>query len=62
MDLSMLVCPECGNTFPIMRNHGQHRKRGHIKDIWCPFCKTDRKFVEVGRGDYYKMNSKTLYV
>ena len=51
MDQSTLICPVCGNTFPIMRNHGQHRERGHIKDVWCPFCKVDRKFQEVRRTD-----------
>lgn len=52
MDLSMLICPECGKSFPIMRNHGQRRERGHVKDIWCPYCKADRKFKEVGRKGY----------
>lgn len=51
MDLSMFICSECGKTIPLMRNHGQHRERGHVKDIWCPYCKTDRKFMEVRRTD-----------
>ena len=51
MDKSELICMTCGNRFPIMRNHGKPRERGHIKDIWCPFCKQDRKFQEVRRTD-----------
>lgn len=52
MDQSIFICPVCNNQFPIMRNHGHHRERGHIKDIWCPFCKEDRKFQEVRRRDF----------
>lgn len=62
MDLSMMICPECGKSFPIMRNHGQHRERGHIKDIWCPFCKEDRKFMEIRKRDYCEINNKVIYM
>ena len=62
MDLSMFICPECGNTFPIMRNHGHHRERGHIKDIWCPYCKEDRKFREVRKTDYVVANGNMIYM
>ena len=62
MDLSMFICSECGNTFPIMRNHGQHRERGHVKDIWCPYCKAERKFMEVRRTDYYEDKNRIVYM
>lgn len=62
MDMSTLICTECGNTFPIMRNHGQHRERGHVKDIWCPFCKANRKFKEIRKGDYTQINGRMIYV
>ena len=52
MDLSNFICPVCGKSFPIMRNHGQQREKGHIKDIWCPYCKEDRKFKEIRKRDY----------
>lgn len=61
MDMSTLICPECGNTFPIMRNHGQHRERGHVKDVWCPFCKAERKFREIRKGDCFITNSGVIY-
>jgi len=62
MDLSNFVCPTCGNVFPIMRSHGRKREAGHIKDIWCPFCKTDQKFLEVKKGEAYKRNNgKVIY-
>ena len=57
MDLSLFICPECGKSFPIMRNHGKQRERGHIKDIWCPYCKVEQKFREVRRTDYYETTS-----
>lgn len=63
MDLSIFVCPTCGKTFPIMRNHGQHRERGHIKDIWCTYCKSEQKFLEVRKKDSYTLNNgKLIYV
>lgn len=62
MDLSMMICPECGKAFPIMRNHGQRRKSGHIKDLWCPYCKEDQKFLEIGRGECWKNNGKIIYM
>ena len=61
MDQSTLVCPVCHNTFPIMRNHGQHRKRGHIKDLWCPFCKAERKMVEA-RDFVMTMSGERIYI
>ncbi len=62
MDQSIFICPVCSNQFPIMRNHGKHRERGHIKDIWCPFCKADRKFREVSKKDYALVNGKLIYM
>lgn len=62
MDLSMFICPSCGKPFPIMRNHGQHRERNHIKDIWCPYCKSDQKFKEVKRGEMVMMNGEVVYM
>lgn len=46
MDLSIMTCVDCGKQFPIMRNHGERRAKGHIKDMWCPWCKKESKFVE----------------
>lgn len=46
MDLSVLTCSRCGGKFPIMRCHGQKREVGHIKDMWCPYCKANSKFIE----------------
>lgn len=45
-----LICPECGNAMYVPRAHGRRRSDGHIKDLWCPFCKKIQKMTEV-RGE-----------
>jgi len=62
MDQSTFICTTCGKTFPLMRSHGQHRERGHIKDLWCPFCKAERKFREVKRGEGYMTAAGMIYM
>lgn len=44
--ISDLECPVCGRAFPIPRLSGCKRGANHIKDIWCPYCKKTRKFIE----------------
>lgn len=39
MATSWLVCEECGGAVPIQRQPGRFRKRGHVKTMWCPWCK-----------------------
>lgn len=43
---SWLKCSECGGKFPVIRQRGRKRGIGHIKDLWCPYCKKETKFVE----------------
>lgn len=43
---TILVCPECGNKFPIMRKVTNQRKLFHIKDLYCPFCRKITKHIE----------------
>ena len=43
---SNLICPECGNIFPIPRYSGRYRCYNHIKDLWCPYCRDTTKMVE----------------
>ena len=44
--ISNLVCPDCSCSFPIPRRKGSERERGHIKDLYCPFCKKETKMTE----------------
>ena len=63
MDQSIFICQSCNSKIPLMRSHGQPRERGHIKDMWCPFCKCDRKFKEIRRTDYFvTMNGEVIYM
>ena len=55
-DLSNLVCLECGNIFTIPRRRRKHRCDGHIKDLWCPFCKSVNKHYEIQNIDSFLYN------
>lgn len=52
--LSTFVCSECGAELQLPRRHGQLRTKGHIKDIYCPVCKDERKFKEYTYKQCYK--------
>lgn len=41
-------CKCCGKEVTIPRQKSRQRGIGHIKDLWCPWCKTKEKFVEIG--------------
>lgn len=45
--ISYYKCPSCGKVLSIPRQSGKLRGRGHKKDIWCPFCKEEKTFVEL---------------
>ena len=62
IDISTCICKVCGFKMPIPRNHGNPREKGHIKDLWCPRCKIQTKFVEVPKGDYaIDFNGNIIY-
>lgn len=72
MESHTFYCTNCGNKgLPIWRNTATQRGRGHLKKLWCPYCKTEynhyecydendiRKFkMKFERGDFISMNSK----
>lgn len=39
-------CIKCGLIMPLPRTESTRRKNGHIKDLFCPHCKTTEKFKE----------------
>lgn len=41
-------CMKCSGEMSIPRQEGRKRGVGHVKDLWCPYCKADSKFSEVG--------------
>lgn len=52
--ISRFVCSDCGTIIPLPRNHGRMRKKGHIKDLYCPVCKVVKKCEEIMYKDYYR--------
>ena len=47
--ISQFLCPECNGIIPLPRVK-RNREKGHIKDLYCPWCKTVQKTKE------YKIN------
>ena len=52
-EISQFVCQECGKQFPIPRAKARRRGKGHIKDLWCPFCQKQVKTIEYRPRDFY---------
>lgn len=41
-----MVCPECGNVFPIMRKMNKQKKLFHRKWLYCPKCQKTTNHIE----------------
>lgn len=50
----ILICNECGNRTTVPRMLGSRRARGHIKDMYCPYCKQITKFTEYQQEDFIR--------
>lgn len=48
---STFTCPDCGAEYTLARKESSKRKNGHIKDLYCPFCKRVTKHVEKHLND-----------
>lgn len=46
MAISWMECRDCLGKTPIQRKRGRTRKRGHIKTMWCPWCKRVTQHIE----------------
>ena len=55
-----LMCSNCGYILVIFRQKMRHKQPFHIKDLWCPVCKMETKFIEIKDRDimYYKLLDK----
>jgi hypothetical protein len=51
--ISYFICPECGKALPLPRNKCSKRKKNHIKDLYCVYCKKIVKTVEIRENDHY---------
>lgn len=55
MTLSDMYCTQCGRkNIPIPRNKGRERECGHLKKMYCIYCRKQTNMVEVrGFGTGY---------
>ena len=53
--ISYCKCPSCENLFPIPRRNSRQREKGHLKYIWCPFCKTKTNHLEFRECDFMEV-------
>ena len=51
LNISNMICPECGKAFPIPRPYNA-RKKDHKKFLYCPFCKKIKNMTEIRSCDY----------
>ena len=56
-----LVCLKCGNVMTILRKSLKQKKVGHIKDMYCPYCKEQVKFFEVRDVNAFKWQCQNAY-
>ena len=54
------MCSVCGKVQTIQRSLENQRPLFHIKDLWCPNCLKDTKFIELKDRDitYNKLLNK----
>lgn len=52
-----LICPYCGEITLIRRKRCNTKPIGYQEEMYCPKCKTDRKFIEIRDKDkcYYNL-------
>ena len=56
MSISNFYCTRCGKKgIPIPRKNNKQREPGHLKKLYCVFCRMETNHVEVrGFGGYSK--------
>lgn len=54
--ISDFYCTCCGHKgFPIIRKAGQEREPGHLKKLYCIYCKEEKNMVEIKQGGKYTL-------
>ena len=49
--VSNFYCTFCGQKgMPVVRQKGKEREDGHLKKLYCVYCKQERNMVEVKEG------------
>lgn len=44
---TILLCPECKKRFKIWRKTSKQKKKGHVKHMFCPYCRQTVGFIEL---------------
>ena len=55
--MSSFVCPDCNKVILMLPRNHNRREKGHIKDLFCPWCKDVRKCLEIRDMETYKTMS-----
>lgn len=51
-----MYCSECGNRgIPVMRKSNKRREKGHLKKLWCCYCKKETNHVEITNNYTFEM-------
>lgn len=40
-------CPDCGSVFRAFKSSAKRTSAGHVKDMYCPWCKKEEKMVQI---------------
>lgn len=55
-NLSDFYCTRCGHKgIPIIRKPGKAKEPGHLKKLYCLYCKTEENMVEVKQKGKYTL-------
>lgn len=55
--ISQFKCTQCGNIgIPISRKQSRQREQGHLKKLYCIYCKEETNHVEIRGCDYKKID------
>ena len=44
-------CPKCGYVATTFKKSSRRSSEGHLKIMWCPFCKDEHNFIQLNRYD-----------
>lgn len=50
--MSDMYCVKCGGHMTVPRPRRKAREKSHLKDMYCPYCKMESKFLEVREKDF----------
>ena len=46
--MRVFKCPVCGGVILASKKANRKTPDGHVKDMFCPYCNDERKFVQIG--------------